>query len=119
MNERYKLIAMPMLPSEQFPEQLVTFIASDSVESRRKWTVYCGDLTRLFGRLVSRTEAEKIVSALRRGLDHQLRWHLYTPTNTVSTSVPQSGIIFRVYCSLCEWAGSRSETRKHSVYTLA
>ena len=68
MNERYKLIAMPMRPSEQFPEQLVTFIASDSDKARRKWTVYCGDLTRLFRRIVSHTEAEKIVSALRGGL---------------------------------------------------
>jgi hypothetical protein len=68
MSDHYKLTAVPMLSSEQFPEQLVTFIASNSVKALRRWTVYCGDLTKLFGRIVGRTEAEKIVSALSKGL---------------------------------------------------
>jgi hypothetical protein len=69
MKDHYKLTAVPILPSEQLSEHLlVTFTASNSVKARRRWTVYCGDLTELFDRIVSRTEAEKIVSALSKGL---------------------------------------------------
>ena len=68
MKNLYQLTALPMLSSEQFPEQLVTFIASDSAKTRRTWTVYCGDLTRLFDRIVSRPESEKVASALSKGL---------------------------------------------------
>ena len=69
MKDHYKLSAMPMFPTEEFSDHLlVTFTASNSVKVRRRWTVYCGDLTKLFGRIVGRIEAEKIVSALSKGL---------------------------------------------------
>ncbi len=67
MKDHYRLTVMPVL-TEQFPEHLVTFVAFSSIKARRMWTVYHSDLTKLFNRIVSRTEAEKIVSALRKGL---------------------------------------------------
>jgi hypothetical protein len=68
MKDHYRLTVIPVLPTEQFPEHLVTFVALSSIKARRMWTVYRSELTELFDRIVSRTEAEKIVSALRKGL---------------------------------------------------
>ncbi len=67
MNDHYKLTAMPLLPSEQFAGHLVTFIASKSVKVRRTWTVYRSDLVGLFRQILTRVEAEEIVSDLRKG----------------------------------------------------
>jgi hypothetical protein len=78
MKDDYRLIAMPMLPTEQFPEHLVTFIASNSMKVRRMWTVYRSDLTRIFDPIVSRTEAKRIVSDLRNGLMIDFD-HTFTP----------------------------------------
>lgn len=68
MKTHYKLTAIPTFATEQFSGCLVTFVAINNIKARRTWTVYRSDLVGLFHQILTRVEAEKIVSDLRKGI---------------------------------------------------
>ena len=68
MKIHYELTAIPTFPTEQFSGCLVTFVAVNNIKARSTWTVYRSDLVDLFHQILTRVEAEKIVSDLRKGM---------------------------------------------------